>query len=218
MLCYSPVWEMALLPMSFWLSLFGVDQTTRTAWGFSSQRNRVSRRRRKNRKSRKLPPDVVSFCSRRTCKTITAATVAKSIRRGTRQEDEFGENRFRPRPSPFACRAGLRSDDDIWIECFHVTNVNQRRYFYRSYNTGECLLSEPPSGARTVVYQRDLKNAPQEIRRFATELLSQDAVADLNKQQLRQIPAARTTHRLWNRIVRIKARRIRLTGRAIVSA
>lgn len=94
---------------------------------------------------------------------------------------------FQPRRSRMAERAFdslLRSDDDIWVERFYLNKRKQRVYFYRSFNTGKCVLSEPPSGARHIVRMRDLERAPPAVQRFAQEKLDRGSYSSKMERSL----------------------------------
>ncbi len=177
MICHSPVWDTVLSPATFWLSFFGVKRRIQTDDDESQT-------------SDKVPVQVVIFRTRND--SAKAASVAKVIRHNAKREDrqQRKKDRFWPQPSAVALRAfsrKLESDEDIWVECFYRNKNNQRRYYYRSFNTGRCVLSEPPSGAQAVVYQCDLENSPRDIQRFAAEKLSRTSVLELTKERRSEI-------------------------------
>ncbi len=90
---------------------------------------------------------------------------------------------YKPQPSLVALQAfDLTSDGDVWVERYYFGKKNQRVSYYRSYRTGKCVLSEPPSGAHSIVFRRDLDTAPPAIQLFAVERLNYRALTDLAKQ------------------------------------
>lgn len=196
MICHSPVWDMIYSPMNFWFSLFG---KRRILPGDDDVDD--------DSLSGKAPVEVITFRTPpSSCASISASTVAKTIRHSTRKVDlkQRRKDRFLPQPSALALRAfgpnKLASDEDIWVECYFLNKRQQPRYYYRSFNTGRCVPSEPPSGAQTVVYQRDLLNSPPDIQKFAQQKLSRASVLELKEERRKQVQSLKGTSLLSNLI------------------
>lgn len=119
-----------------------------------------------------MPETIVSIRPIR----INAKATRKRLQ-ATTKDEHTGKDAFEPRQSRLAQRAFdscLTSDDDIWVERFYYNKAKHRVYFYRSFKTGKCVLSEPPSGAHCIVYMRDLDRAPRHIQQFALERLEKE--------------------------------------------
>jgi hypothetical protein len=108
------------------------------------------------------------------CQPMVESTQCQPMEDANYRKHGKSTDCFQPRRSRLARRAFdtvLRSDDDIWVERYYLNTRRQKINFYRSYNTGKCVLSEPPSGARHIVRIQDLERAAPDIQAFAKEQL-----------------------------------------------